>query len=120
MYRAEKIKASRLTEGLDFQLVGTTGVLPLAMIPLFPKVKNKSLFYFVKTFLFIRKLSSKLEFALKQKKPAYSGLLFYLVEANGENANKFNEHLKLILDFMGVLEHEPELMERLKIKHNLS
>lgn len=43
-----------------------------------------------------------------------------MVEANGENANKFNEHLKLILDFMGVLEHEPELMERLKIKHNLS
>lgn len=42
------------------------------------------------------------------------------VEANGENANKFNEHLELILDFMGVLEHEPELMERLKIKHNLS
>ncbi len=44
----------------------------------------------------------------------------HLVEANGENANKFNEHLELILDFMGVLEHEPELMERLKIKHNLS
>ena len=44
----------------------------------------------------------------------------FLVEANGENANKFNEHLELILDFMGVLEHEPELMERLKIKHNLS
>lgn len=43
-----------------------------------------------------------------------------MVEANGENANKFNEHLELILDFMGVLEHEPELMERLKIKHNLS
>ena len=46
--------------------------------------------------------------------------LWFFVEANGENANKFNEHLELILDFMGVLEHEPELMERLKIKHNLS
>lgn len=33
---------------------------------------------------------------------------------SGENANKFNEHLELILDFMGVLEHEPELMERIK------
>ena len=33
---------------------------------------------------------------------------------SGETANKFNEHLELILDFMGVLEHEPELMERIK------
>lgn len=33
---------------------------------------------------------------------------------SGENANKFNEHLELILDFMGVLEHEPELWERIK------
>lgn len=35
------------------------------------------------------------------------------VEPNGENANKFNEHLELILDFMGVLEHEPELWDKL-------
>ena len=33
---------------------------------------------------------------------------------SGETANKFNEHLELILDFMGVLEHEPELLERIK------
>ena len=37
-----------------------------------------------------------------------------LVEPSGETANKFNEHLELILDFMGVLEHEPELMKRIK------
>jgi len=36
------------------------------------------------------------------------------VAPSGETANKFNEHLELILDFMGVLEHEPELMERIK------
>ena len=35
-------------------------------------------------------------------------------EPTGETANKFNEHLELILHFMGVLEHEPELMERIK------
>ena len=35
------------------------------------------------------------------------------VEPSGENANKFNEHLELILDFMGVLEHEPELWDKL-------
>ena len=38
---------------------------------------------------------------------------FYVVPS-GETANKFNEHLELILDFMGVLEHEPELWERIK------
>jgi len=36
------------------------------------------------------------------------------VVPSGETANKFNEHLELILDFMGVLEHEPELWERIK------
>ena len=36
------------------------------------------------------------------------------MEPSGETANKFNEHLELILDFMGVLEHEPELMKRIK------
>jgi hypothetical protein len=41
------------------------------------------------------------------------------VELNGETANKFNEHLELILDFMGVLEHEPELMERIKSAENV-
>jgi hypothetical protein len=39
---------------------------------------------------------------------------FIGVAPSGETANKFNEHLELILDFMGVLEHEPELMERIK------
>lgn len=38
----------------------------------------------------------------------------YSVVPSGETANKFNEHLELILDFMGVLEHEPELWERIK------
>lgn len=37
-----------------------------------------------------------------------------MVAPSGETANKFNEHLELILDFMGVLEHEPELWERIK------
>ena len=39
---------------------------------------------------------------------------FISVVPSGETANKFNEHLELILDFMGVLEHEPELWERIK------
>jgi len=56
----------------------------------------------------------------KTARPQIALRPFNWVEANGENANKFNEHLELILDFMGVLEHEPKLMERLKIKHNLS
>lgn len=37
---------------------------------------------------------------------------------SGETANKFNEHLELILDFMGVLEHEPELWEHIKATNN--
>jgi hypothetical protein len=40
------------------------------------------------------------------------------VAPSGETANKFNEHLELILDFMGVLEHEPELWERIKAAEN--
>jgi hypothetical protein len=41
-----------------------------------------------------------------------------LVASSGETANKFNEHLELILDFMGILEHEPELWERIKSAEN--
>ncbi len=41
-----------------------------------------------------------------------------MVEPNGDTANKFNEHLELILDFMGVLDHEPELMEKIKSSEN--
>jgi hypothetical protein len=37
-----------------------------------------------------------------------------VVVPSGENANKFNEHLELILEFMGVLEHEPELWDQIK------
>jgi hypothetical protein len=40
------------------------------------------------------------------------------VAPSGETANKFNEHLELILNFMGVLEHEPELWERIKAAEN--
>lgn len=36
------------------------------------------------------------------------------VEPNGENANKYNKHLELILDFMGVLEYEIDLWEQIK------
>ena len=43
----------------------------------------------------------------------------YMVAPSGETANKFNEHLELILDFMGVLEHEPELWERIKSTENI-
>lgn len=38
---------------------------------------------------------------------------------SGETANKFNEHLELIFDFMGVLKHEPELIERIKSTENI-
>ncbi len=44
--------------------------------------------------------------------------MFLTVVPSGETANKFNEHLELILDFMGVLEHEPELWERIKAAEN--
>lgn len=37
-----------------------------------------------------------------------------MVEPNGDTANKFNDHLELILDFMGVLDHEPELWDKIK------
>jgi hypothetical protein len=40
--------------------------------------------------------------------------LCLLVAPSGETTNKFNEHLELILDFMGFLKPEPELMERIK------
>lgn len=40
------------------------------------------------------------------------------MEPSGETANKFNEHLELILDFMGVLEHEPELWEKIRQAEN--
>ncbi len=46
-------------------------------------------------------------------------LVFVSVAPSGETANKFNEHLELILDFMGVLEHEPELWERIKSTENI-
>lgn len=36
------------------------------------------------------------------------------MEPNGENANKYNKHLELILDFMGVLEYEIDLWEQIK------
>jgi len=36
------------------------------------------------------------------------------VAQSGKAADKFNEQLELILDFMGALEHDPELMERIK------
>jgi hypothetical protein len=42
------------------------------------------------------------------------------VVPSGETANKFNEHLELILDFMGVLEHEPELWDKIKEAENAS
>ena len=51
---------------------------------------------------------------IKTKKPFRILKDFFDVAPSGETANKFNEHLELILDFMGVLEHEPELMERIK------
>ena len=56
----------------------------------------------------------------KTKKPLnfLKGLILLVVEPNGDTANKFNEHLELILDFMGVLDHEPELMEKIKSSEN--
>ena len=36
------------------------------------------------------------------------------MEPNSDTANKFNEHFELILDFMGVLDHEPELWDKIK------
>lgn len=41
------------------------------------------------------------------------------MEPNGDFANKFNEHLELILDFMGLLDQQPELMERIKSAENI-
>lgn len=52
---------------------------------------------------------------LKKKNPCnFTRVFFWAVEPNGENANKFNEHLELMLDFMGVLEHEKDLWELIK------
>lgn len=31
----------------------------------------------------------------------------------GDTANKFNDHLELILDFMGLLNHQPELWDKI-------
>ena len=53
-----------------------------------------------------------------KRKAALLGGLSNVVELNGDTANKFNEHLELILDFMGVLDHEPELMEKIKSSEN--
>ncbi len=50
----------------------------------------------------------------KQKDLPFGRSFFLDVVPSGENANKFNEHLELILEFMGVLEHEPELWDQIK------
>ena len=56
----------------------------------------------------------------KKGQQSFYELLPCIVEPNGDTANKFNEHLELILDFMGVLDHEPELMEKIKSSENTS
>jgi hypothetical protein len=66
---------------------------------------------------FLHPLISLLSWDAAEIKSGDSNMIFEipaLVVPSGETANKFNEHLELILDFMGVVEHEPELWERIK------
>ena len=68
----------------------------------------------------IDRVCTKIEGLERNKKgqQSFYELLPCRVEPNVDTANKFNEHLELILDFMGVLDHEPELMEKIKSSEN--